>query len=59
MPTLEFRDAIRDALDEELTRDDRVVFFGEDVAVAGGVFATTGGLLEEARSEPSVRYADL
>ena len=47
MPTLEFRDAIRDALDEELTRDDRVVFFGEDVAVAGGVFATTGGLLEK------------
>ena len=47
MPILEFRDAIRDALDEELTRDDRVVFFGEDVAVAGGVFATTGGLLEK------------
>ncbi|HUO70379.1 MAG TPA: alpha-ketoacid dehydrogenase subunit beta [Solirubrobacteraceae bacterium] len=47
MATLEFRDAIRDALDEELARDERVVFFGEDVAVAGGVFAVTGGLLEK------------
>jgi pyruvate/2-oxoglutarate/acetoin dehydrogenase E1 component len=45
-PTLEFRTAIRDALAEELERDDRVVFFGEDVAAPGGVFATTGGLHE-------------
>jgi pyruvate/2-oxoglutarate/acetoin dehydrogenase E1 component len=41
---LEFRDAIRQALDEELERDENVVFFGEDVAVAGGVFAATTGL---------------
>jgi pyruvate/2-oxoglutarate/acetoin dehydrogenase E1 component len=41
---LEFRRAIRDALDEELARDDRVVFFGEDVAKPGGVFAVTPGL---------------
>src|SRR5512142_1522713 len=47
MPTLEFRDAIRDALDEELSRDERIVFFGEDVAAPGGVFAVTGGLLEQ------------
>ncbi len=31
---LEFRHAIRDALAEELERDERVVFFGEDVAAA-------------------------
>ncbi len=43
---LEFRDAIRDALDEELARDDAVVFFGEDVGKPGGVFAVTGGLQE-------------
>jgi acetoin:2,6-dichlorophenolindophenol oxidoreductase subunit beta len=43
---LEFRDAVRDALAEELERDERVIFFGEDVAAAGGVFATTGGLAE-------------
>jgi pyruvate/2-oxoglutarate/acetoin dehydrogenase E1 component len=44
MSELEFRDGIRDALDEELARDETVVFFGEDVAAPGGVFAVTGGL---------------
>jgi acetoin:2,6-dichlorophenolindophenol oxidoreductase subunit beta len=43
---LEFRDAIRDAIAEELERDPAVVFFGEDVAAPGGVFAVTGGLQE-------------
>jgi pyruvate/2-oxoglutarate/acetoin dehydrogenase E1 component len=41
---LEFREAILQALDEELARDERVFLFGEDVAVAGGVFAVTPGL---------------
>jgi pyruvate/2-oxoglutarate/acetoin dehydrogenase E1 component len=36
--------AIRDALAEELERDPSVVFFGEDVAVAGGVFKATPDL---------------
>ena len=44
---LEFRRAIRDALDEEIDRDPSVVFFGEDVALAGGVFMTTPGLHEK------------
>jgi pyruvate/2-oxoglutarate/acetoin dehydrogenase E1 component len=44
---LEFRDAIREALAEELERDASVVFFGEDVAAEqGGVFAVTPGLQE-------------
>jgi pyruvate/2-oxoglutarate/acetoin dehydrogenase E1 component len=42
--TLEFRTAIRDALAEELERDPSVIFFGEDVAVAGGVFKATPDL---------------
>jgi acetoin:2,6-dichlorophenolindophenol oxidoreductase subunit beta len=46
MSELEFRDAIRDAIAEELERDPAVVFFGEDVAAPGGVFAVTGGLQE-------------
>ena len=45
--TIDFRTAVREALDEELAADDRVVFFGEDVAVAGGVFAVTTGLYEK------------
>ena len=47
MSAIPFRTAIRDALDEELANDERVILFGEDVAVAGGVFATTPGLHEK------------
>jgi acetoin:2,6-dichlorophenolindophenol oxidoreductase subunit beta len=46
MSALEFRVAIRDAIAEEMERDPSVVFFGEDVAVPGGVFAVTPGLHE-------------
>jgi pyruvate/2-oxoglutarate/acetoin dehydrogenase E1 component len=46
MSRLEFRTAIRDAIAEELERDPSVIFFGEDVAVAGGVFKATPGLFE-------------
>jgi pyruvate/2-oxoglutarate/acetoin dehydrogenase E1 component len=45
--TIDFRTALREALDEELAADDRVIFFGEDVALAGGVFAVTPGLYEK------------
>jgi len=51
MSELEFRKAIRDALDEEIERDPSVVFFGEDVAAPGGVFMTTPGLHEKHGSE--------
>jgi pyruvate/2-oxoglutarate/acetoin dehydrogenase E1 component len=47
MSTVAFRTAIRDALDEELAADERVILFGEDIAAAGGVFATTTGLYEK------------
>jgi pyruvate/2-oxoglutarate/acetoin dehydrogenase E1 component len=47
MSELEFRVAIREALAEELERDESVLFFGEDVAAEqGGVFAVTPGLQE-------------
>jgi pyruvate/2-oxoglutarate/acetoin dehydrogenase E1 component len=45
MSALEFRVAIRDAIAEEMDRDDTVVLFGEDV-VPGGVFNVTPGLHE-------------
>jgi pyruvate/2-oxoglutarate/acetoin dehydrogenase E1 component len=48
---IEYRTAIRDALDEELERDEAVVFFGEDVAKPGGVFAVTPGLFERHGAE--------
>jgi len=44
---MEFRQAIVTALDEELARDETVVFFGEDVAEPGGVFKATPGLKDK------------
>jgi pyruvate dehydrogenase E1 component beta subunit len=35
------------ALAQEMTRDGRVILFGEDTAAAGGVFKTTEGLLAQ------------
>lgn len=46
MSAIHFRAAICQALDEELARDESVLVFGEDVAAAGGVWATTPTLLE-------------
>jgi acetoin:2,6-dichlorophenolindophenol oxidoreductase subunit beta len=43
----DMRTAVRDALAEEMRRDERVVLFGEDIAAAGGVFKATPGLAEE------------
>jgi pyruvate dehydrogenase E1 component beta subunit len=43
---LTYRDAVAAGIAQEMKRDDNVYFIGEDVAAAGGVFKTTGGLLE-------------
>ncbi|GAB4520614.1 MAG: alpha-ketoacid dehydrogenase subunit beta [Anaerolineae bacterium] len=47
MPTMTYREAVQKALADELRSDARVVFFGEDVARAGGAFKVTPGLFEE------------
>ncbi len=44
---LDFRGAIRKALDDELTADPAVILFGEDIGAAGGAFAVTTGLQEK------------
>jgi pyruvate dehydrogenase E1 component beta subunit len=44
---LDFAEAIREALREELARSNSVVLFGEDVAKPGGVFGVTRGLQQE------------
>jgi pyruvate/2-oxoglutarate/acetoin dehydrogenase E1 component len=46
MAELSYRDAVAAAIAQEMERDERVVFLGEDVGGAGGVFKTTVGLLE-------------
>jgi len=47
MPRLSYRDALNQALREEMERDEKVVVFGEDVALYEGSFKVTRGLLEE------------
>jgi 2-oxoisovalerate dehydrogenase E1 component len=41
-----YRDAIKEAVIEEMRRDSRVIFYGEDVAEYGGAFKLSKGLLE-------------
>jgi 2-oxoisovalerate dehydrogenase E1 component beta subunit len=47
MPEISLVDAIRDAMDEEMARDENVFIVGEDVGVRGGVFRATVGLYEK------------
>jgi pyruvate dehydrogenase E1 component beta subunit len=42
-----YRDAIREALREEMVRDDRVLIMGEEVGVWGGTYAVTRGFYGE------------
>ncbi len=51
MPTITYREAVVRALDEEMGRDPNVIFFGEDVGKAGGVFKVTPGLWEKYGSD--------
>lgn len=47
MPQITYREAIRHALAEELTRDENVVVLGEEVANFNGAYKVTEGLLEK------------
>src|SRR5437762_13623617 len=47
MAALTYGEAVARGMAQEMRRDDRVVFLGEDVAAAGGVLKATVGLLEE------------
>ena len=46
MPEMTYRDAVIRGIAQEMERDPDVVFLGEDVAKAGGVFKATVGLFE-------------
>ena len=47
MRTLTYRDALREAIREEMLRDERVFILGEDIAGYGGTYAVSKGLVEE------------
>jgi len=51
MAEMTYRDAVSAGIAQEMRRDDSVVFLGEDVAAAGGVFKATTGLLDEFGSD--------
>ena len=47
MPTVTYRDALNQALREEMQRDDRVFLMGEEVGVYQGAYKVSKGLLQE------------
>ena len=47
MPVITYRDALHDALREELQHDDRVFLMGEEVAMYQGAYKVSKGLLQE------------
>ncbi len=47
MAELTYRDAVARGIAQEMARDPDVIFFGEDIAKAGGVFKATVGLFEQ------------
>ena len=47
MPVITYRDALNQALREEMQRDDRVFLMGEEVGVYQGAYKVSKGLLEE------------
>ena len=44
---ISYREAVREAIREEMARDENVVMFGEDVGRHGGAFAVSQGLMDE------------
>jgi pyruvate/2-oxoglutarate/acetoin dehydrogenase E1 component len=47
MRVITYRDALREAIREEMQRDERVFILGEDIAGYGGTYSVTKGLIEE------------
>jgi len=46
MPEIYYSHAIRQAIEEEMERDERVILLGEDIAGYGGAFKTTEGIVD-------------
>ena len=47
MPLITYRDALNQALDEEIQRDENVVIIGEEVAEYNGAYKVTQGLWDK------------
>ena len=47
MKTLQFREALREAMSEEMRRDESVFLLGEEVAEYNGAYKVSQGMLDE------------
>jgi pyruvate dehydrogenase E1 component beta subunit len=47
MRELSYADAIREAMIEEMRKDERIILLGEDVGIYGGAFGVSQGMIEE------------
>lgn len=47
MPVIAFRQALKDAMDEEMARDQNVILMGEEVAQYNGAYKVSQGLLDK------------
>jgi pyruvate dehydrogenase E1 component beta subunit len=47
MKTIQFREALREAMSEEMRRDERVFLLGEEVAEYNGAYKVSQGMLDE------------
>ena len=47
MKTLQFREALREAMSEEIRRDENVFLLGEEVAEYNGAYKVSQGMLDE------------
>ena len=47
MRKISYRDAVREAMVEEMRRDEKVFLMGEDIGVYDGAFGVSKGMIEE------------
>jgi len=47
MREITYAEAIREAMSEEMRRDNRVLLLGEDIGIYGGAFGVSKGMIEE------------
>ena len=47
MKEITYKEALREAMVEEMRRDEDIIFLGEDIGVYGGGFGVSYGMIEE------------
>ncbi len=58
MRTIQFREAVCEAMSEEMRRDESVYLMGEEVAEYNGAYKASKGMLDEFGPKRSYRYAN-